>query len=294
MATQTVESKVKAFYEEHPYPNWKNKLDAARIRGRLDLLKGLNVPLQAFENAMVLDAGCGTGEKTLMMSRLGCRKVIGIDLSQSSLDNAANWARENGIDNVEFQRANLLDLKQFATASFDIVHSAGVLHHTQDPVGGFRELTRVLKPGGTLIIYVYNPMGRAYIRLKRGILAMLGKTKKSAQDRPTNRRLDLWHEDNRDSVAAFNDFFHHPHESFHYLGEIFNWFESSGLTVSGIYPRLSIRKNPAGKSTQDSGKEFRKPGRLKRWLFQWGILFYVLIRRTHYGWAVAGIKKGRK
>ena len=61
----------------------------------------------------------------------------------------------------------------FADDSFDIVNSQGVLHHTADPYGGFQELVRVLKPGGLVIIYLYNYYADWLYHIEKGLVCSL-------------------------------------------------------------------------------------------------------------------------
>jgi 2-polyprenyl-3-methyl-5-hydroxy-6-metoxy-1,4-benzoquinol methylase len=44
--------------------------------------------------------------------------------------------------------------------AFDVVVCNGVLHHTADPLGGFRSISRLVKAGGFIIVGVYNRIGR--------------------------------------------------------------------------------------------------------------------------------------
>ncbi len=108
----------------------------------------------------VLDYGCGPGnDLTGFAIHTGARRIVGVDVSTSAL----NLARHRlGLHGVGPDRAELVRLTDGATelpfedGSFDFVSSQGVLHHTSDPVAILRELHRVLRPGGTGSIMVYN------------------------------------------------------------------------------------------------------------------------------------------
>lgn len=109
-----------------------------------------------FRDRDCFDGGCGIGRFALAMAARGARSVTAIDRSQAMLDYAAAQAARRGLSRVEFVAADVTDLSRWPDASFDVVISNGVLHHTVDPLGGLREHFRVTRPGGMLWIYLYG------------------------------------------------------------------------------------------------------------------------------------------
>ncbi|MDW8280964.1 MAG: class I SAM-dependent methyltransferase, partial [Myxococcales bacterium] len=107
----------------------------------------------------LLEAGCGTG---LILSRLEPHAglAVGIDLS-------ANMLRRARARQLNVLQANITSIP-FADDSFDVVCSFKVLAHVQDIHRALAELTRVLRPGGRLIVEFYNPYSLRYVvkRLK--------------------------------------------------------------------------------------------------------------------------------
>jgi SAM-dependent methyltransferase len=93
----------------------------------------------------ILDAGCGTGGNAALLRRYG--QVVGLDLAPEAL--ALGSARLPG----GLVRGSVLDLP-FADASFDLVTSFDVLYHraVPDETPALREVARVLRPGGRLLI----------------------------------------------------------------------------------------------------------------------------------------------
>jgi SAM-dependent methyltransferase len=106
----------------------------------------------------VLDAGCGGGRYTVAWRQLGAADAVGVDFSATGIDSAIGRVRAAGIDNVQFERGDVLDLP-FTRDEFDIVFSNGVLHHTENWQQGINELVRVLKPGGLGWLYVIEKPG---------------------------------------------------------------------------------------------------------------------------------------
>jgi SAM-dependent methyltransferase len=94
----------------------------------------------------VLDAGCGGGGMPLSLAE-HARFVVGIDPIDRFGDAGVRVARERGIANLRFARADGLALP-FAPASFDLVLSHAVIEHVPDATQYLRECRRVLAPGG--------------------------------------------------------------------------------------------------------------------------------------------------
>lgn len=102
--------------------------------------------------ARVLEAGCGVGAQTVVVAPASPgAHFTSIDLSQVSLAEAQRRAAVAGLTNVEFRRANLLELP-FSEGAFDDVLVCFVLEHLPDPVRALTALQRVLVPGGTLTV----------------------------------------------------------------------------------------------------------------------------------------------
>lgn len=120
---------------------------------------GCGSPLPpALEGATVLDLGCGSGRDCYLLSRLvgAGGHVIGVDMTEEQLAVARkhrDWhAKRFGHANVEFRQGYIEDLAAagMADASVDVVVSNCVLNLSPDKGRVFREIFRVLKPGGEL------------------------------------------------------------------------------------------------------------------------------------------------
>jgi SAM-dependent methyltransferase len=161
------------------------------------------------ENAgrKVLDIGCGNGYVASRYAREGA-DTFGIDLTEAAV-------------RLSRQRFDLLGLKGgFATASaeelpfanetFDCVCSMGVLHHTPDPERAIKEIHRVLKPGGRVILMLYHRDSALYqVRFR---LEALGTKKPRHQlvnevDGAGNPKGDVY--SRRQAVKLLRDFQRH-------------------------------------------------------------------------------------
>jgi ubiquinone/menaquinone biosynthesis C-methylase UbiE len=118
----------------------------------------------------VLDVGCGQGIDLVEYASAGAR-VTGVDLTPRHVDLARTHIEAMGLAATVVQGD--AERLAFADASFDIVSSNGVLHHTPDMPAALREIHRVLRPGGRACVIVYNRRSIQYWLMQvatRGIL----------------------------------------------------------------------------------------------------------------------------
>ena len=166
--TNKVSSKVKKQYEENPYPRWVNvglRLEPASFfKATKELeLKLVDKRINDVEAPNILIAGCGTGQHSISTaSRFKNAKVLAIDLSFSSLAYAKRKTEELGFKNIDYMQADILDLGKL-NRKFNIIESAGVLHHMDDPIAGWRVLTDCLELGGLMKIGLYSELARQNI-----------------------------------------------------------------------------------------------------------------------------------
>jgi SAM-dependent methyltransferase len=107
----------------------------------------------AFAGKRVLDVGSGNGYVLSRYARHGAR-VCGVDLTATAIDLCRRRFRLMNLPG-HFVVGNAERLP-FADGSFDCVCSMGVLHHTPDTPKAVREVYRVLRPGGRLIVMFYH------------------------------------------------------------------------------------------------------------------------------------------
>lgn len=97
----------------------------------------------------ILDVGCGTGNFSIKLARMGAC-VTGIDISDKMLLIAKEKAKEMGLD-IIFERMDVYDIA-FPNNYFDGVFSMAAFEFIKQPQRAFKEMMRVLKPGGQLLI----------------------------------------------------------------------------------------------------------------------------------------------
>ena len=119
--------------------------------------------------ADVLEIGCGRGGLALRLWHAGPRRLISADFSPVAVEKARAFLDSRGAIDVETRVEDILRMS-FGDSSFDVVISCETIEHVVDPVRAVRELARVLRPSGTLLLSTPNYLGlhglhRAYRRL---------------------------------------------------------------------------------------------------------------------------------
>jgi tetratricopeptide (TPR) repeat protein/2-polyprenyl-3-methyl-5-hydroxy-6-metoxy-1,4-benzoquinol methylase len=204
--------KVRDQYEENPYPRWVNlglSNNPATIRdiAKELKLKVANPAIMAVNAPEILVAGCGTGQHSISVSsRFKNSQILAVDLSLSSLAYAKRKTKEFDVTNVEYMQADILDLCRL-NRQFDIIESAGVLHHMADPMAGWKILVDCLKPNGLMKIGLYSELARQHIVRYRNLISQssLSPTKKNMR---SFREKIIKHEDNMNNqLISWRDFY---------------------------------------------------------------------------------------
>ncbi len=103
-------------------------------------------------NRQLLEVGCGIGIDSIQLAKRGFR-VTAVDLTENAIEIARQFAAARDVD-VDFRVGNA-EVLDFPDASFDVVYSFGVLHHTPDIRRSVSEVRRVLRSGGTAYVMLY-------------------------------------------------------------------------------------------------------------------------------------------
>jgi len=227
----------------------------------------------------VLDVGVGAGRFADVCQRAGA-DVVGIDLSYAVESAMQNVGHRQGANIVQ---ADLFDLP-FRDESFDLIYSIGVLHHTPDCKRAFQGLIRFLRPGGTIVIWVYN----AHVWSPGSVLERVNSLWRSVTTRLPPRLLYLLclgevplyylrripgadqimhlllpgilyhaipktndHPRLSEHVLDTFDWYSPTYQSKHTYPEVYGWFEQAGLKNIRVLPHpvgMSGEKRIAGHS----------------------------------------------
>jgi|GEM_PF-1493402 len=156
-----VENEVETVFSEIKANHWEEfKLRNERMfPGKSDPLteamhfQRYRFASQFVKDKVVLDAGCGAGYGSwIMATEGGAREVIGIDYAKEIIEYDLEKYQK---DNLTFETMNVLDLG-FEDNKFDVVVNFEVFEHIDDPDALLKELSRVLKPDGILLLSTPN------------------------------------------------------------------------------------------------------------------------------------------
>jgi SAM-dependent methyltransferase len=152
--------------------------DLGRVPAAANLGLGCGAPLDFLDlqpGETVLDLGSGPGlDCFLAAERVGATgRVIGVDMTPAMLERARVNATKGGYANVEFREGRLESLP-LGDASVDAITSNCVINLVPDKAAVFRQVARVLKPGGRLVISDIVLDGRLPEILEKDVYAYVG------------------------------------------------------------------------------------------------------------------------
>lgn len=243
-------------YDTRTKANFSNEWDNHDIGGRtwtMELgdrvrwffLEPIHIAKEALTGKLMLDAGCGNGSQSVAYTEFGL-EVIALDLSTGLEKGQAfrNVYKAGNPEKVHFVQADLQN-PPLAHGSFDIIHSAGVLHHTPDTYTTFKELRPLLKPGGTFYIWLYkyekivtpivNTMRAVTTRIPAPVFAQIAALTSlpfigfcwTVNKLGIRKYSDL---NRREATLAVHDIFGAPYAHYHSFAEVSEWYTAAGFT----------------------------------------------------------------
>jgi 2-polyprenyl-3-methyl-5-hydroxy-6-metoxy-1,4-benzoquinol methylase len=274
--SEDIRKRVQDFYEDNPFPSYEGLEEFGELvnKGRhnpftRDLLSAVGY------NKLVLECGCGTGQLSHYL-QLNNNHVLGVDMTLSSLKLALEHKARNHLPRSSFAQMNIFDLA-IKDDSFDVVISHGVLHHTADARRAFSCVARKAKPGGIVMVGLYNSYARIMTWLRSKLVGVFG----NRIDYVVRNRIH----DERKAQIWIQDQYFNPHETWHSIGEVLRWFEEDGIEFMNCYPRIlgsSGEDDPAFFAPSDPGTSYQRAITQLSWLgtiAREGSLFDVIGRR---------------
>jgi ubiquinone/menaquinone biosynthesis C-methylase UbiE len=153
--------------------------DLERIRYQREPFIERFARFDAARGQKLLEVGVGAGSDHLRFARAGAI-CSGVDLSDVSLETTNRRLAAEGL--ASDLRVADAEALPFADETFDIVYSWGVIHHTPDTPKAAREILRVLRPGGTFCVMVYNRHSLVAAQVWVVYAALRGKPRRSLAD----------------------------------------------------------------------------------------------------------------
>ncbi len=228
----TETKKVTSFYQETPFPNYKEEDNKQTIleKGNKNFLAAQFKKFIGYKKS-ILEVGCGTGQLSIYFSIGTNNNVVALDPTIQSLNLAKKFADSNSISNIKFLNADIFD-DVLTDQYFDFIWCNGVLHHTKDPYGAFKILIKSLKSKGYVLIGLYNKYGRLRTVIRRYLYKLFGKKFLEKID-PTLKNLKL---DENEKNAWIRDQYIHPIESLHTVDEVLKWFDENNIDFVSSIP----------------------------------------------------------
>jgi len=128
----------------------------------------------------ILDVATGTGDLAISLSTLEPRKIIGIDISDKMLEVGRRKISESGLEKKITFRSGDAEKIPFSDQTFDAITVAFGVRNFEDLSLGLREMKRVLRPGGIMMILEFSqpssfPMKQAYHFYSRFFIPLIGR-----------------------------------------------------------------------------------------------------------------------
>jgi len=241
---------IRDFYTSHPFPPPVANLDRAREMWRDENIHRAEHHLLWPETEYradldVLVAGCGTWQAAKYAICHPAARVVGIDVSSTSLEHTERLKQNYDLTNLEARQLaveNVAELNQ----NFDLIICTGVLHHLIDPDAGLRALRSVLKPDGAMNLMVYAPYGRDGVYMMQEYCRRLGVGTSQEEIRdlitvlkylPEHHPLLATQGGSREfpNADALADAVLNPRDRSYTVSQLFDFVESNGLKLSRWY-----------------------------------------------------------
>lgn len=242
-------------YDTATKANFSNEWDNHDIGGRtwameLDdrvrwfFLAPIHIPKEELSGKIMLDAGCGNGSQSVAYTEFGL-EVIAVDLS-TGLEKGFAFREKHGAakpEKVHFIQADLQH-PPLAPDTFDLIHSAGVLHHTPNTEKTFRALRPLLKNGGTFYVWLYkyenivtpivNSIRAVTARIPAPVFAKIADVMSVpfvgfcwTVNKVGIRKYET--PNRREAALAIHDIFGAPYAHYHSFEEVSAWYKSVGI-----------------------------------------------------------------
>jgi len=208
MDTQESEliEKIRQQFDNAPYPRIpletspKNNYQTLYLHNLVTAYYITNQKVIETEGKVILDAGCGSGYKSLILAEANPgAKIVGIDLSEESVNLARQRLQYHGFENIEFHALSIEELPSL-NQQFDYINNDEVLYLLPDAVVGLQAMKSVLKPDGIIRTNLHSSFQRSSYFAVQKVFKIMGLM----DDNPREMEIELAKEiiqDLKDDVA---------------------------------------------------------------------------------------------
>ena len=172
--------KIRQQFDTGPYPRVpleaspKNEAKFLYIHNLVNPYYLRNQKVIETKGKLILDAGCGSGYKSLVLAEANPgAKIVGVDISENSVELARQRLQHHGFDNTEFHAISIEDLPQLGL-EFDYINCDDVLYLLPEPVVGLQAMKSVLKPDGIIRANLHSSLQRAQYFRAQEVFKLMG------------------------------------------------------------------------------------------------------------------------
>lgn len=238
--------KIRQQFDNSPYPkiplDYSPKTDyqALYIHNLVTAYYLRNQKVIETEGKVILDAGCGSGYKSLILAEANPgAKIVGIDLSEQSVDLAQKRLQHHGFDNAEFHVLSIEDLPSL-NQTFDYINNDEVLYVLPDIAVGLQAMKSVLKPDGIIRTNLHSSLQRTnYYRAQElfKIMGLMNENPREMEIELTRDIMNALKDDVRLKVTTWDAGIAEKEESvlMNYLFQ-----GDRGYTISEIFEALRV------------------------------------------------------
>ena len=230
-----IKQKTVNLFNMHPFPNvmhFESKIDLVLKTEQNYVIKDLKKHI-GFKKSFI-DVGSGTCQLSLNMAIGTNNEIIAFDPAIETLKLGKKFASENKIKNINFVRGDIFD-NPIQDEYFDFVWCYNVLHYTDDPQEGFKIISKWLKPGGTIIIGLYNSYGRFRFIFRKVLYKILGS---GSLSRYIISYLDpkIRYNTSKEHInTVLTMKYLTPIEKSFTLDKVLNWFSNENIDCTNCY-----------------------------------------------------------
>jgi 2-polyprenyl-3-methyl-5-hydroxy-6-metoxy-1,4-benzoquinol methylase len=185
--------KIRKQFDSAPYPNRpldespKDDVNALYIHNIVTSYYLRNQKVIDSKEKVILDAGCGTGYKSLILAEANPgAKIVGVDISEASVKLARQRLEYHGFDNTEFHVLSIYDLAKL-NYEFDYINCDEVLYLFPDIDVALQAMKSVLKPDGIIRANLHSSLQRVSHFRAQKLFTMMGLM----EDNPEELEMDM-------------------------------------------------------------------------------------------------------
>jgi SAM-dependent methyltransferase len=201
--TDELREKIRQQFDTEPYPRIplekspKNDTKLLYIHNLVNSYYLRNKKVIETEGKLILDAGCGSGYKSLILAEANPgAKIVGVDISEKSVELAKQRLHYHGFNNTEFYVSSIEDLPNLGLG-FDYINCDDVLYLFPDPAVGLQAMKSVLKPDGLLRANLHSSLQRTPFYRAQAVFKLMGLM----DENPQELEIELV----RDTMKALKD-----------------------------------------------------------------------------------------